>query len=958
MAQTDVRPSQLPPGHAFEYEQLEAYRALEHVLDQPIHFDQLQAAPYVSQIPSAAASTNQPAPFAQYTSLVGRTIASPSGNRFRLAFRRVLGVGAYGVVYLAEEIERQERRYGWLTSSAALATTRHEREQTISTAGRMYAVKVMRCAPRGSRQRTFQAREVALHKRADGHPGVVPLHAVYGTGTPPSANSPRKRKAWNPHSLAARVEDQLTWEKDAELSGEPLPILESGVREELVYMVLSYVGGGDLFTMIADRQRYIGQDALVTDVFLQLLDAVEWCHEQGVKHRDLKPENILCEADGRRVVISDFGLATTERSSRDFGCGSSYYMSPECYGDPLAPATVPNYDTLANDVWTLGVVLVNLTTGRNPWEAASPQDPTFKSFCADPSNFLMSILPITPQANEVFTRVFERDQTRRCSLAELRHLVLGVSRWTLRGAELDFASEGARDVARGCGLAELEPGNMLRRDTSSGSSSGSSDMGQRSRFSEDTIFDNEEPEVETQKQDPQAEMHWHEFVPPESCYGRADYVMSSRSESTCSHSSLEMARSRPVSKILSYSPPLAADESWGADGQFVILEPQPALQSFRPESIPRWPRMVQGWDQGEDFEGSTPRTPPPKSKPLHTEDTPRIIEEVGTPKVVGLRLGTPRDAILGTPQSNANLHTPKLSNVRLGSGPSSPFQSRIPRYTGPPRIQTDDMLSPSKFIGSPSPTYRKPTQNVGLGMTLEGFRCQLHPNVSCSTISVDSSESGLFPPTPMKAEVDLASPKVIVSRPSDARLREAPRSAAQSLWDGSCGSQTTLWSSEFHGRPALELEPGAAIYDASEGLLGEVRQERDRNKSWNAPIVPATTNPTPRRRYHTIGEGGYESQSLTSVRRRVGPRSPSQQRKIKRVPVPPIPSELLEEHQRQLSFKKHGRTLQADQMTELAPEANQGHGILPPPGLPLDPRDRQAGPKRLLENARAWFRRT
>ncbi|KAG8722178.1 hypothetical protein FRC09_006664, partial [Ceratobasidium sp. 395] len=816
------------------------------------------------------------------------------------------------------------------------------------------------------------------------------------------------RKSWSSQSVATRPEDRLTWDRDAELSGEPLPVLDNGEHEELVYMVLSYVGGGDLFTMIAERHRYIGHDALVSDVFIQLLDAVAWCHERGVKHRDLKPENVLCDHDGERVVITDFGLATTERWSRDYGCGSSYYMSPECYGDPAAPSNQPNYDTLANDIWTLGVVLVNLATGRNPWEAASPSDPTFKSFCGDPSRFLMSILPITAEANSIFTRVFERDQARRCSLAELREMVLGVRRWTLRGSELDGASEGARDVARGCGLLDLEAGS----GSSSGSSS-SSDMAERSRFSEDTILEGDD-ELEDTTEEGVAD--WYDIVPE-----YANRMSTSvRTESACSHtSSLEMLRSRPVSKILSHSPRMDTPESWGHDNDLTVrrvghnhVELAPAERSYpaseshpgseeersRPESIPRWPKMVQGWEAGEDDVMATPRTPP--SSMVREEDTPRGESLFGTPRDVRVRGGptvtpkqvtTPRtgaaigalgdrgfarDGVLG-----ATLSTPKSSGTPQGS----PFQSRIPRYTGSPRIRTESARCAPAFTISPSPnasTGRERMQSAPLDLSSTSMHDlplnvtsvrQMPLNASSSTLSVDSSsESSMFPLTPMKAEVILNSPNVIISRPSDGKLWEASSSSGRSLWNESCESQTTVWSGEAvvqgrraleleaaQGRRALELEPGAPLFDPSARVfVGDVG--RDRNRSWGAP-VPSTVmaNPAPRRRYHTTGE---DETKLVFARRRCPSGSPpkqQQQRKVKRVPVPPIPNELLEEHERQLSVKASRHELVAHgQMVELlAADLGASSDMLPPPGLVFEGRDRQVGPKRLLENARAWFRR-
>ena len=99
------------------------------------------------------------------------------------------------------------------------------------------------------------------------------------------------------------------------------------VEDHYVFLVMDYHSGGDLFGAITNKGVYVNNDRAVKRTFLQLIDAVERCHDLGVSHRDLKPENILCSPDYDQVFLGDFGLATQEEVCSSFGCGSSYYMS-------------------------------------------------------------------------------------------------------------------------------------------------------------------------------------------------------------------------------------------------------------------------------------------------------------------------------------------------------------------------------------------------------------------------------------------------------------------------------------------------------------------------------------------------------------------------------------------------------------------------------------------------------
>ncbi|RKP09475.1 putative Ran1 protein, partial [Thamnocephalis sphaerospora] len=163
-----------------------------------------------------------------------------------------------------------------------------------------------------------------------------------------------------------------------------LPLLDCIVAEDAIYLVLEYCPAGDLFDAILEvhsnpalTQRQRERWAMRT--FRELVHAIHWCHQQGVWHRDIKPENILLSADGH-VQLTDFGLATESSSCDERGKGSLFYMAPELLASPAEPFGTGLVDSTRADVWSLGVLLLNMLGGRNPWPCAAYHDDAFQIY--------------------------------------------------------------------------------------------------------------------------------------------------------------------------------------------------------------------------------------------------------------------------------------------------------------------------------------------------------------------------------------------------------------------------------------------------------------------------------------------------------------------------------------------------------------------------------------------------
>jgi len=145
-----------------------------------------------------------------------------------------------------------------------------------------------------------------------------------------------------------------------------LRLFEIFDTDQKLSLVMELVNGGELFYKIVDKGSYSEVEA--RDIVRQLVEGVDYLHNQGIAHRDLKPENLLCSETDTGVVIkiADFGLskAFTNESALETSCGTPDYAAPEVLRMDGA------YDKSV-DLWSIGVITYVLLCGFPPFYGKS-----------------------------------------------------------------------------------------------------------------------------------------------------------------------------------------------------------------------------------------------------------------------------------------------------------------------------------------------------------------------------------------------------------------------------------------------------------------------------------------------------------------------------------------------------------------------------------------------------------
>lgn len=127
------------------------------------------------------------------------------------------------------------------------------------------------------------------------------------------------------------------------------------------------MSGGELFEQIIKRPFFSERDA--ASIMKQILTAISMCHANNIVHRDLKPENLLLDGKGPTALIKviDFG------TSAEFDPGMKMKQT---YGTPyyIAPEVIRGSYDVKCDMWSCGVILYILLSGRPPFDGKNDSD--------------------------------------------------------------------------------------------------------------------------------------------------------------------------------------------------------------------------------------------------------------------------------------------------------------------------------------------------------------------------------------------------------------------------------------------------------------------------------------------------------------------------------------------------------------------------------------------------------
>jgi serine/threonine-protein kinase len=185
-----------------------------------------------------------------------------------------------------------------------------------------------------------------------------------------------------------------------------------GLDNGQLFLVMEYVPGTDLKTLIKQRGRFNHEEAI--PLLIQACAGIGYAHRAGLVHCDVKPQNMLVTPD-MRLKVADFGIAralSTIHPDEQTGVvwGSPQYFAPE-QASGAAPAP-------ASDVYSLGIIMYEMLTGSLPFQATTAIDFARLHLEVEPPLLSEMIPDISPTLERILAKVLSKEPSQRYRTAD------------------------------------------------------------------------------------------------------------------------------------------------------------------------------------------------------------------------------------------------------------------------------------------------------------------------------------------------------------------------------------------------------------------------------------------------------------------------------------------------------------------------------------------------------------
>jgi eukaryotic-like serine/threonine-protein kinase len=182
-------------------------------------------------------------------------------------------------------------------------------------------------------------------------------------------------------------------------------VYDRGAWDDTYYIAMEYLEGRTLKRLVQEEAPLAPGRAI--ELATQILRAARFAHKRGIIHRDLKPHNVIIDAEGR-AKVTDFGIAkagASDMTQTGSIMGTAQYLSPEQAQGHAVSA--------ASDLYSIGIILYEMLTGRVPFEGESAVTIALKQV-SEPPEPPHRFNPQLPQPLEaVIMRALEKDPARR-----------------------------------------------------------------------------------------------------------------------------------------------------------------------------------------------------------------------------------------------------------------------------------------------------------------------------------------------------------------------------------------------------------------------------------------------------------------------------------------------------------------------------------------------------------------